>query len=402
MTSRARRPSGTATGGDPGRVRVLATCGCFEPGFRGGGPVRSLVAILASLPEHVDLLLVTRDRDLGSSAPYPGLSGRWVDRTRSRVFYLDTHRPGQWWRLWRALRRDKFDLLYVNSLWAPVFTVLPAIAARLGLIRVATVLIAPRGELSPGALSLKSAKKRLFLRWWEPFLHGMDVLWHASTQHEAADIRSAFPWARVEINEDQSRLPPQPLPVTGPRPGPARCVFVSRISPKKNLELALRALLLVRGQVEFDIYGPREDAGYWARCQALIALLPPTVRVRYRGELPPAAVRDAFHAYDAFIFPTLGENFGHVIAESLSASCPVICSDTTPWTDVLDKGGGQVVRELTAAGLAAALQSVVSMSPEARLRARRAAGEAYRSWHAQSVKLNIFAQVLSPSGAVGR
>jgi hypothetical protein len=80
----------------------------------------------------------------------------------------------------------------------------------------------------------------------------------------------------------------------------------------------------------------------------------------------------------------------------------VICSDTTPWTAVLDKGGGRVVRDLTAGGLAAALQRVVSMSPEARLRASQAAGDTYRSWRAQSVEINVFDQVLSSTRAAGR
>jgi glycosyltransferase involved in cell wall biosynthesis len=375
---------------------VLATSGGFEPGFRGGGPIRSLAHIVDTLPERVDLLLITRDRDLGCRDPYPGLSGRWVDRSRSRIFYLDTRRPGQWLRLWRELRTEPLHLLYVNSLWAPTFTVLPIVAARLGLLRTGNVLIAPRGELSPGALSLKAGKKRMFLRWWGPFLRGLDVLWHASAQREADDIRAVFPWARIEINQDQSSLPAEPIPAGGPAAAasdPARLVFISRISAKKNLELVLRALRGVRGPVDLDIYGPLEDAGYWSRCQALIGLLPPGARVRYRGELAPATVRRTFNDYDAFVFPTLGENFGHVIAESLSASCPVICSDETPWTDVLEKGGGTVVRDLTVAGLTGAVQRVVSMSPAARLRARQAAGEAYRSWRAASTETNILEQV---------
>ena len=63
----------------------------------------------------------------------------------------------------------------------------------------------------------------------------------------------------------------------------------------------------------------------------------------YHGELQPDAVVTTFARYDAFAFPTLGENFGHVIAESLSAGCAVICSDQTPWTPVLLAGGGTVV-----------------------------------------------------------
>src|SRR5262245_37242560 len=123
--------------------RVLSTCGAFEPGFRGGGPVRSMAHILDTLPENTALSLITRDRDLGSPEPYPGLSGRWVSRAPARVFYLNTGRPGQWLRLWRELRAERFDLLYLNSLWAPTYTVMPVLAARLGLIRATRILIAP-------------------------------------------------------------------------------------------------------------------------------------------------------------------------------------------------------------------------------------------------------------------
>ena len=37
---------------------------------------------------------------------------------------------------------------------------------------------------------------------------------------------------------------------------------------------------------------------------------------------------------DFLILPTKGENFGHVIAESLSASLPVIISQNTPWRNL--------------------------------------------------------------------
>src|SRR5664280_2522415 len=71
-------------------TRVLVTCATFEPGYRGGGPVRSVAQIIDSAPADLDILLVTRDRDLGSDEPYPGLSGRWISRGRAKVFYLNT------------------------------------------------------------------------------------------------------------------------------------------------------------------------------------------------------------------------------------------------------------------------------------------------------------------------
>jgi glycosyltransferase involved in cell wall biosynthesis len=374
---------------EAGRFRVLATCAGFEPGFRHGGPVRSMAGIVDSVSDEIDLRLVTHDRDAGCREPYPGLSGRWVKRGRSRVFYLNTHSPSQWLRLGRDLQQVPFDVLYVNSVWAPVFTFIPVVAAKVGLIRTRRILIAPRGELSLGALSMKSKKKRLFMKWWSPFLKTMQVRWHASTSLEAEEIRAVIPWARVEVNQNPVMLPLEPLSPSADSQVNARFVFIGRISPKKNIHLTLQALKRVSTPIAFDIYGPVSDSAYWAKCALLIEQLPPHISVTYEGELLASEVRRTFANYDAFIFPTLGENFGHVIAESLSASCPVICSGETPWTVVLEMGGGAVVRELTAARLGDELQHFAAMKREERMAARHGAGAAYRLWRAKYEHLNI-------------
>jgi glycosyltransferase involved in cell wall biosynthesis len=378
--------------GEVSPFRVLATSGGFEPGFRGGGPIRSVAAIVDTVSDKIDLCVITRDRDLGSSNPYLDVSGRWIRRGRSRVFYLDTHRLGQWLRLRRELSAIRFDLLYVNSLWNPVFTVIPIVAMRLGMIRARTLLIAPRGELAPGALSLKNKKKRLFWKCWGPFLKSMSVMWQASSEDEALQIRAVVPRARVEVNADQVSLSYEPLQPNVTE-GCARLVFIGRISPVKNLDLVLSTLRGLSKPVKFDIYGPIEDAHYWSKCQSFIGQLPAYVQVSYRGELAPSDVRGTFSRYDAFVLPTLGENFGHVIAESLSASCPVICSSETPWTQVLEEGGGAIVRELTAVGLGKELERIAAMTPGERLEAREAAGRAYKSWRKGADRPNILEEV---------
>jgi glycosyltransferase involved in cell wall biosynthesis len=372
--------------------RVLATSAGFEPGFRGGGPIRSVARIVDSVSDKTDLCLITRDRDFGSAQPYPELSGRWISRGRSRIFYLDTLRVGHWLRLRRELSAVPFDCLYVNSLWNPVFTVIPVIAARLRLIRVRRVMIAPRGELSPGALLLKNKKKRLFLQGWGPLLRSMDVVWHASNEVEASQIRDVFAWAHVEVNSDQVSLPEEPLPPTATNEDRARLVFIGRISPKKNLKLTLGTLRYLSKPVQFDIYGPLEDTSYWSLCQSIIREVPSFVQVKYRGELDSSEVPRTFSEYDAFIFPTLGENFGHAIAESLSASCPVVCSDRTPWTPVLERGGGAIVRDLTFVGLGKELERIAAMTVGERLRAREEAGNAYRIWRTGVHGPNILEQ----------
>ena len=41
-----------------------------------------------------------------------------------------------------------------------------------------------------------------------------------------------------------------------------------------------------------------------------------------------------------FFFPTLGENYGHVIFEALSVGCIPVISDQTPWHEISLKHAG--------------------------------------------------------------
>ncbi len=82
------------------------------------------------------------------------------------------------------------------------------------------------------------------------------------------------------------------------------------------------------------MYGPAEDPAYWAECQSAAAALPRHVSFSYKGTLQAQQVAQKFAEYDLFLFPTLGENFGHVIAEALSAGLPVLLSNNTPWRDL--------------------------------------------------------------------
>jgi glycosyltransferase involved in cell wall biosynthesis len=110
--------------------------------------------------------------------------------------------------------------------------------------------------------------------------------------------------------------------------------FLSRISPKKNLDGALAILTGIAAHVEFDIYGTKEDAGHWEDCRKIMAKLPANVTATYKGVLAPDDVVPTLSGYDLLFFPTRGENFGHVILESLLAGCPVLLSDQTPWRNL--------------------------------------------------------------------
>jgi glycosyltransferase involved in cell wall biosynthesis len=364
---------------DAGRKRrhVLAFTPFFLPGLKGGGPIRSIVEILEALPDSVVVLLVTSDRDLGDTEPYPDLSSRVVPLGRHRIYYWDRARFKSSLRLVRLARSRRFHVLFLNSLWSPSFTMFPWFLRQLRVIRAHQVLLAPRGELSPGALGLKSRKKRLALATWGRLLSRSKPHWQVSSDMEEKDVRRVFPEAITILQPDSSG--PEPQEVTE-SPTAAKFVFVSRIVPKKNLSFLLQAVRFCREPMALDIFGPLEDAEYWRQCSDVISDLPSHVRVRHCGTLPMDKVQQNLAAYDAMLFPTLGENFGFVIPESLSAGCPVVCSPNTPWTTLLESGCGRVLPLERRERWTESIDAIARLTASERTAAKKRAVLAYDEW----------------------
>src|SRR5699024_4871841 len=117
--------------------------------------------------------------------------------------------------------------IYLNSLFSPRYSLLPMLLKRLGFWKKGTLLIAPRGELDPGALALKARKKRAFLIAFKLLRFHKTALWHASTPLEEAQIKNQFGEVTTLVRENETSLPQQAF-IRPPREaGPARLLFVS-------------------------------------------------------------------------------------------------------------------------------------------------------------------------------
>jgi glycosyltransferase involved in cell wall biosynthesis len=319
--------------------RVLVLVSYFLPGFKAGGPARTIANLVAGLGRDLDFSIVTRDRDLGDEEPYPGIQpNRWQPWAEARVNYRSPEKLGLA-AMGRLLSETPHDVLYLNSLFDLRLTTLPLVARRLGRAPRTPLVIAPRGELAPAALALKRARKVAYLQTLRAAGIMDGAIWMASSEFEAQDIRRAVPTAlgNVIVASDlASPFPNGACAITPPPPrhagDPLRVVFLSRISPMKNLDYALRLLARVEVPVMLDIFGPSADAAYLAECRALAAALPALVQARFFGEVAPDEVHATLGRYDLMLLPTRGENFGHVILESLAAGTPVLISDRTLWS----------------------------------------------------------------------
>ena len=323
---------------------ILVFVGCYLPGYKAGGPIRSIANMVARFGDEFDFYIITSDRDLLDSKPYLNVViDGWNTVGKAKVFYASSNNMSLR-SLSRLIRETPHDVLYLNSFFSPVFAIRPLLARYFGLIPKLRTVVAPRGEFSPGALGLKWLKKRIYIAVTKVFGLCHSVIWQASSEFEELDIRRHFGKDAQVISAPD--LPPlsyvmNNLPLRREKiRGCLKILFLSRISRKKNLLGALEMLNGLKGQIQFNVYGPIEDRVYWTECQKVINSLPGNIKIKYCGNLTHEQVIDVIDGHDLFFFPTLGENFGHVILEAFCAGCPVLISDQTPWRGLEKIGVG--------------------------------------------------------------
>jgi glycosyltransferase involved in cell wall biosynthesis len=323
--------------------RIMVMIDHYLPGHKVGGPVRSVANMVRALSDRFQFWIVTKDRDWLDTVPYPGIKvNAWTQVERAMVYYA---RPGDLSRLELERIIDEVDprVIYLNSCFSR--SSLRYLAwRRAALLPDRPVLLSPRGQFSPGALILKRFKKRAYLAAAGRLGLFDGLVWHASSEYEMDDIRRCLGDDCVtQIAPDIPGALSEACPLSSPpvkRAGELRIVFLSRISPKKNLHFLLEMLSAVHGDVQMDIFGPADPESYWLKCQAAMGSLPRNVRVDYRGSLPNDQVAETLSCYHFFVLPTLGENFGHSIFESFSAGCPVLISDQTLWRGLANRSIG--------------------------------------------------------------
>ena len=337
-------------------MRILIVMDGFFPGKKYGGPPVSVDNFATLMDGLHECYIVTRNHELGATSRYEDIHEGWNDRGNAKVMYLSDSEYG-YGRIKAIAGELAPDVLYLQSLFQRC--VMPCL--RLAHCQGMKVVLAPRGELCAGAFR-KKYKKLPYIALLRMAGWTRDVEYQSTSQEESEAIANY-----MGASPERIHLLPN-VPTVGGKvyahplkhAGRARFIFLSRIHWKKNLLQAIRLFQNVQGQVVFDIYGPREDEEYWQKCRHAIDELPQNVEVNYRGEVEHDDVHSTFACYDAFLFPTLSENYGHVIVEALMAGCLPVISDRTPWS-AFPAGAGWSLPLDDEQGFIQAVQAVVGM-----------------------------------------
>lgn len=318
------------------KKKILILNGQYLPGYKGGGPIQSCANMVENLSDKFEFYVLCADRDFKSNKPYENINiNDWNQVGSAKVFYMSPDK--QTLRGFnQILNSVEFDTIYLNGFFSPIFTIKPLILRWFGKLNGKTVILTPRGDFTGGCEN-KKLKKYSYIYFCKLVGLYKKLIWHATSEIEEKDIKKKFKNATVFTAPNLAAKFIPKDNVIEKKQGELRLVFISRIFPKKNLKYALEILKEVNyGNVVFDIYGPMEDEKYWNECMNVIKTMHSNVKVSYKGELQHSEIESIFRRYHAFFFPTLGENYGHVIVEAMMNNCLCILSkDVTPWDDYI-------------------------------------------------------------------
>lgn len=363
-------------------MKILIVMSGFFPRKKFGGPPVSVDNFCSLLKDYADCYILTHNHDMGETTPYSGISDGWNERGNAKVKYVSDKEYNS--RTFEnTIQEVQPDYIYLQGLFQEC--VFPCL--KLSHKHHLKVVLAPRGELCAGAFK-KKYKKLPYIAALR-FVGLLNNVVFQSTSDEETEAIGIY----LGVSEDRIRLltnipslqhnlPKRDVKIAGD----GKFVFISRILWKKNLLNAIKFFSGIRGKATFDIYGPKEDENYWKECEDAIKGLPENIVVNYKGVLSHDEIHKTFSQYDAFLFPTLSENYGHVIAEALVTGCIPIISDQTPWTDMNEAGAGWALPLSDEDTFKSAIQQVVDIDDEA-IRAKRQAIKAYLKEKLQLEKL---------------
>ena len=90
------------------RPQIVVLLAWYLPGYKAGGPLRTIENLVKTLGQEFDFKIVTLDRDLGEASAYPGIvKNKWVRVGDANVLYLQPGLRGllNMWVLLRSVDR---------------------------------------------------------------------------------------------------------------------------------------------------------------------------------------------------------------------------------------------------------------------------------------------------------
>ncbi len=263
------------------------------------------------------------------------MQSKWYSRSRYK-------------REWTAiLDAEKPDVVHINTIWLPQCAWAQLWAEQKGYKCALTV----HGMLEPWIVNRNRWKKKLGMIFFQR-RQLQTALWQTVTAMEERE--HVLQYYSSESIADASKLNIDVIPIgidsesiakkcaSLKSDGEKYILFLSRIHPKKGIEILLDSLCRVREKIagyKVKIAG-EGDSDYVEKLKNFCSENNLNNIVEFVGGVYGDDKWRMISNASVLVLPTYSENFGLVVAEAMSASIPVITTNTTPWQILADTDSG--------------------------------------------------------------
>lgn len=235
----------------------------------------------------------------------------------------------------KFLFEEKPDIVHVNGIWEPYCWLFQKEAQNNGI----KVILSPHGMLEPYILTRNPWKKKIAMFLYQNKAIKKAEYIHATAISEWNNIKKlGYKNKNIIIPNgvDTSEI----LTKNSFNKIKRSFLFLSRIHPKKGIELLLEAVSYIKSE-DFDvIIAGTGDENYTKNLIELAKSKKLEDRVKFIGPVYGKEKWELYKKVDYFILPTYSENFGIVIAEALATGLPVITTQGTPWKELKENNCG--------------------------------------------------------------
>lgn len=314
------------------------------------------------------------DVPLGRLTQYRGAAVRFFPRWSPPARFLRDFVRSVPLSHWLSAHAQEYDLLHVHGMFNYVSTA----AMRLARKQRIPYLNRPHGMLCEWSLRHSAVRKKAYLALAERAnLNGSLALTCTAEQEvmEAAPVhlRAPFtvlpcglsmparlPEATRRLRERFSLPPDQPI-----------VLFLSRLHPKKGLDLLLSALECMAEMGFTFIMAGSGEADYEAKLRERVQQGPLKDRVLFPGFVEGAEKDLLLQGADVFALTSYSESFAIAALEALAVGLPVLLSREIPLSPLVEKHGLGRVTSLQVAEIASALRDMLR-APRDPMQAERA------------------------------
>ncbi|MEM7359211.1 MAG: glycosyltransferase [Pseudomonadota bacterium] len=303
-----------------------------------GGPSKAIIEMVAALTQAGVKAEIAATNDNGDQLldvpleqpyMYQGVPIRFFHRWSPGVAALREFQYSAGFRHWLRDHIDNYDLIHVHA----VFSFTSSYAMYLARKRGVPYVVRPIGQLEHWALQQGGLKKRLYMT----LVERRNLEGAAAIHFTAA---SELQQARESINTENAQV--IPLGITPPAllenaqqiirtqfdlaADQPLLVYLSRLHPKKGLELLLQAVAQLEPPCSLLIAG-NGDAEYVASLKREVRSLGLEQQVQFIGFVQGEQRDQLLQGADLFALTSYSENFGIAVLEALAAGTPCLVTE---------------------------------------------------------------------------